>query len=128
MNISYDNVSLDNVTPETLERYSFPADKEMIKRHLYGHKDFSQSELWGIHNKSKFDAYLLVGAVTLGFVGYTALLMPKGKLARDLIESKQSVFKRVGKRLLPFIGIAATIVISRDYLESLGRYGLRRTD
>lgn len=63
-------------------------------------------------------AFTIGAAYTIGFVGYCYLLMPGGKVLRDRKDAAMTPARRVMRRVVPFMGLAIPLIISRDILDN----------
>ena len=52
-----------------------------------------------------------------GFMGYCYLLFPMGKVIRDMKDAKMSPFRRVVRRVIPFMGLVIPFTIARSLLD-----------
>ena len=114
MNLNYDNVNLDNISPEVKQWYSFPEDKTTIKKFLSRELLISKEKAAEFTSRANRDTFIVATSLTAGTIGYCYLLVPNGKVIRDRMEAKMSVNRRWARRLIPFLGLAIPFCIVRN--------------
>jgi len=122
MNLNYDNLNFDSISPEVRKWYSFPEDKTYIEKYLNHEMTTSKAAREANSRRARFESLLIISSLTVGVVSYSYLLAPSGKVIRDRLDAKMSSSKRILRRLVPFVGLALPFVLVRSSLQTDNNY------
>jgi hypothetical protein len=122
MNLNYSNLNIDNIEQTVRDKYSFPEDKEFLRKYIRGESIMTREEVVNLNNSVNKDILIIVSGLTVGTFSYFFLLMPAGKVIRDKIDAQRSVPHRFFRRALPFLGLAVPLLILRKKFDYTNGY------
>jgi len=68
--------------------------------------------------------FISIGMILCSYgslISYSYLLMPGGKVLRDAYDAKLTPFRRITRRVIPFVLLALPIYYSREFIEQTNR-------
>jgi len=113
MNINYENFNPENISTEVKQWYAFPEDKTLINKFLNDELFYNKAERKQLLKQANWDSGVFVASTMVGIISFCYLMMPAGKVVRDIIDSKSSKFRYWSRRFVPFLGLAIPIVMTR---------------
>eukprot|EP01016_Furgasonia_blochmanni_P053625 TRINITY_DN869_c0_g3_i1.p1 TRINITY_DN869_c0_g3~~TRINITY_DN869_c0_g3_i1.p1 ORF type:complete len:150 (-),score=26.46 TRINITY_DN869_c0_g3_i1:216-665(-) len=114
MNLDYTNINIKEYSPAVREKYAFPADNTLLKRFGSNELPYTREENVEAAAFATREGFLCLASLVIGLTSYTYLMLPTGKVIRDRLDASMPLWRRVTRRVLPFVGIAYPVYLLRQ--------------